>query len=103
MWTKKIKIVGFGLIKPFGLYLFLLDYTKQITERKKMKKINEKLEINISGQTIQISHNGFKYLKNQDGGLNEVKTAIEEEIKLNKDNGFMPYNNFECAIKWKVI
>tara|TARA_S200002703_G_scaffold96879_1_gene83714 strand:- start:150 stop:386 length:237 start_codon:yes stop_codon:yes gene_type:complete len=76
---------------------------KTNNKRKKMKKINEKLEINISGQTIQISHNGFKYLKNQDGGLNEVKTAIEEEIKLNKDNGFMPYNNFECAIKWEVI
>ena len=37
MWTKKIKIVGFGLIKPFGLYPFLLDYTKQITKGEKMK------------------------------------------------------------------
>ena len=65
--------------------------------------IDEKLEINISGKIVQVIHSGFKYLKNQDDGLNEVKKAIEEEIKLNKDNGFIPYNNFECFVKWDVI
>ena len=84
-------------------YKIIYNKYKQITKGEKMKMIDEKLEINISGKIVQVIHSGFKYLKNQDGGLNEVKTAIEEEIKLNQDNGFIPYNNFECSIKWEVI
>ena len=69
-----------------------------------MKTINETYEISLEDKKIEVVHNGFKALREQDNALNEVQECIQESISNNKNtNGFIPYNNFECSITWRVI
>ena len=69
-----------------------------------MKKILEKFAINVADQTVLITHDGYKFLCNQEDGIKEVTEAIKFSIeKDGNSDGFMPYNNFECSVKWEVI
>jgi len=69
-----------------------------------MKKILEKFAINVADQTILITHDGYKFLCNQEDAQKEIKEAIKFSIeKDGNSDGFMPYNNFECSIKWEII
>lgn len=69
-----------------------------------MKKILEKFAINVADQTVMITHDGYKFLCNQEDAQKEIKEAIKFSIeKDGNSDGFMPYNNFECSVKWEVI
>ena len=69
-----------------------------------MKKILEKFAINVADQTVLITHDGYKFLCNQEDGIKEVTEAIKFSIEKNgNSDGFMPYNNFKCSVKWEVI
>ena len=69
-----------------------------------MKKILEKFAINVADQTVLITHDGYKFLCNQEDAQKEIKEAIKFSIeKDGNTDGFMPYNNFECSVKWEVI
>ena len=67
-----------------------------------MKK--EILKIKISDKTVKIIHEGFRLLKDQKDGFNELQTSIYDEVVHGKKTkGFIPYNNFECSVEWSVI
>ena len=69
-----------------------------------MKRILEKFAINVADQTVMITHDGYKFLCNQEDAQKEIKEAIKFSIeKDGNSDGFMPYNNFECSVKWEVI
>ena len=35
--------------------------------------------------------------------LEGLKDIITGELKADKKDGFIPYDNFECSIKWEVV
>ena len=87
------------------LYFFIVKLIrKQKTKEQKVKTINEKYEITLEDKKVEVIHQGFKSLKEQEKGLDDVKDCILRAIdeRGNKD-GFIPYNNFECSITWRVI
>jgi hypothetical protein len=87
------------------LYFFIVKLIrKQKTKEQKVKTINEKYEITLEDKKVEVIHQGFKSLKEHEDGLNEVKKCIQGSIHdYGKTDGFIPYNNFECAITWRVI
>lgn len=69
-----------------------------------MKRILEKFAISVADQTVLITHDGYKFLCNQEDAQKEIKEAIKFSIeKDGNSDGFMPYNNFECSVKWEII
>lgn len=67
-----------------------------------MAQIKETLNLTIGGKSIEVNHEGIKKLEDQKDGLQAVDRVIEREIKEGKTSGFIPYNNFECSVDWKV-
>ena len=35
--------------------------------------------------------------------LEDLKGLITGELKADKKDGFIPYDNFECSINWEVL
>ena len=69
-----------------------------------MTKIKETFAINVADQTVLINHDGYKFLCDQEEGIKEVKEAIKFSIeKDGNSDGFMPYDNFECSVKWEIL
>ena len=69
-----------------------------------MEIIKEKFELTLKDHKIEVIHKGFKLLKNQKNGLKDLKECIEQSIIVDENiEGFIPYNNFECSINWKII
>jgi len=67
-----------------------------------MKTINETYEIALKDKKIEVIHKGYKSLNNN--SLRDLKEVIIESIDRDKNiDGFIPYNNFECSITWRVI
>ena len=75
-------------------------------------KIAENFEIEFDGIKYEITHRGIKSYKEQ----KEFIQTLTEEIKRTsvphqnifgqrmeaKTNGFIPYNNFECSVEFKL-
>lgn len=69
-----------------------------------MTRIQEKFAINVANQTVLITHDGYKFLCNQENAQKEIKEAIKFSIeKDGNTDGFMPYDNFDCSVKWEII
>jgi len=69
-----------------------------------MTRIQEKFTINVANQTVLITHSGHKFLCDQKNAKKEIKEAIKFSIeKDGNTDGFMPYDNFDCSVKWKII
>jgi endonuclease IV len=69
-----------------------------------MKLKTETFEMTLKDKKIKVTHQGFKLFKEQEKGLDQVKECIEESISQEeKKDGFIPYNNFECSVSWKLI
>tara|TARA_R110000824_G_scaffold191285_1_gene372923 strand:+ start:298 stop:528 length:231 start_codon:yes stop_codon:yes gene_type:complete len=68
-----------------------------------MEYIKEVFTVHVLGLDIEIVHKGFKKLKDQSGGLDEVREYLRGQIAVNKEaSGFTPYNNFECHFRWNI-
>ena len=77
--------------------------------KKDKNKVYEKFHINVTDANIdpiqqrncwliEIHHEGISPLNQKN--IDDLKPSILEGIKLNKEYGFIPYNNFECSIDW---
>jgi len=69
---------------------------------------NEKLSFIINEKKIEIEHSfdveTGKPFEKQENGLEDLKSFLNDEIFTeNKKEGFIPYNNFESSVNWKVI
>jgi len=67
---------------------------------------HETLTLTINNKKVEVKHNWDpttgRALNKQATGLNDLTAFLKEEIEKNKTDGFIPYNNFESAIDWKV-
>ena len=83
----------------------ILSYNKyKLTKEKEMNKIKETFAINVAGKTVLINHDGYKFLCDQEDGIKEVTEAIKFSIEKDENSdGFMPYDNFECSVKWEIV
>lgn len=75
-------------------------------------RITENFELEVDGKKYDVIHNGTKSYKEQ----NEFISTLTEEIKRTsvphknifgqkmkaKTEGFIPYNNFECSVEFKI-
>ena len=69
-----------------------------------MKRIEETLELTLKDKKVEVIHKGFNPLRKQENGLDLVKECIQESIdQEEKTDGFIPYNNFECSVSWRLI
>ena len=67
--------------------------------------VNETFNYNLMGFNVVATHEGFKPLHEHNDGQGAQHILIESIVKdlhEGKTSGFMPYNNFECAIKWEA-
>ena len=70
---------------------------------KEYADINEDLELSLDGEKIKVKHHCKKAFKDQNPqAIEDLKQVITSELKLNKKDGFIPYDNFECSIHWNV-
>ena len=66
-----------------------------------METITEKYELTLDNHKIEVIHKGYKSLNNN--SLRDLKETIIESINGDeKIEGFIPYNNFECSIDWRI-
>ena len=70
---------------------------------KEYADINEDFELSLNGKKIKVKHHCKKAFKDQNPqAIEDLKQFITSELKLNKKDGFIPYDNFECSIHWNV-
>ena len=66
--------------------------------------VNETLTFTIDKKKVKADHQGTKAFADQKDGADHLKSFIKDEIVFqNKNEGFIPYNNFESSVTWKVI
>ena len=71
---------------------------------KENADINEDFELSLNGVMVKIGHHCKKTFKNQKPkAIEDLKSHIECELKENKKDGFIPYDNFECSVHWNII
>ena len=71
---------------------------------KENADINEDFELSLNGVKVKIGHHCKKTFKNQKPkAIEDLKSHIECELKENKKDGFIPYDNFECSVHWNII
>ena len=64
----------------------------------------ETITFTINKKKVKATHQGFKLMKDQKTGLEDLKKFIYDEIVFqNKSKGFIPYNNFECFVDWDIV
>lgn len=75
-------------------------------------RITENFEVEVDGKKYDVTHKGIKSYKEQ----KEFMSTLTEEIKRTsvphnnifgqkmeaKTDGFIPYNNFECSVEFKI-
>ena len=79
-----------------------------MNERKTMTKenadIHETFELSLNDRLVKIDHHCKKMFKDQnETALEDLKGLITGELKADKKDGFIPYDNFECSINWEVL
>ncbi len=71
---------------------------------KENADINETFELSLNDRLVKIDHHCKKVFKDQSkDALEGLKDIITGELKADKKDGFIPYDNFECSIKWEVV
>jgi hypothetical protein len=74
------------------------------TMTKENADINETFELSLNDRLVKIDHHCKKMFKDQGkDALEGLKDIITGELKADKKDGFIPYDNFECSIKWEVV
>jgi len=70
---------------------------------KEYADINEDFELFLNGEKIKVKHHCKKKFEDQNPqAIEDLKQVIISELKLNKKEGFIPYDNFECSINWNI-
>ena len=77
-------------------------------ERDKMYKesadTNETFELSLNNCKVKVEHHCKKIFKDQKpGAIEDLKQFIKEQLKADKKDGFIPYDNFECSVKWSIV
>ena len=71
---------------------------------KENADINEDFELSLNGVRVKIDHHCKKTFKDQKPeAMEDLKSHIESELKENKKDGVIPYDNFECSVHWKQL
>ena len=71
---------------------------------KKNADVHETLKLSINNQSIKIDHICKSMFKDQNkNALEDLKEVIIGELKADKKDGFIPYDNFECSVTWEAI
>lgn len=64
----------------------------------------EILTLKIGIKTVKVYNDGIKKFEEMNPvSLVDLKQYIDLEIERGQEKGWTPYNNFECAIHWKII
>ena len=80
--------------------------TTKTTKETTMSK--ETLTFVIDKKKIKVDHeyadDTGRAFKDQKDGDKQIKDFIKDEVVFqNKKEGFIPYNNFESSVNWKII
>ena len=71
---------------------------------KESADINETFELSLNDSKVKVKHHCKKIFKDQSPkAIEDLKQLIKDELKANKKEGFIPYDNFECTVKWCVV
>tara|TARA_R110000803_G_scaffold191469_1_gene254135 strand:+ start:278 stop:484 length:207 start_codon:yes stop_codon:yes gene_type:complete len=64
----------------------------------------ETINITINKKKVKILHKSKRLFDEQKEGLKQLKQFLYDEIVFQqKNNGFIPYNNFESSVEWEVV
>lgn len=64
----------------------------------------ESFQLEIKGRTFEVDHEGIKRFSDQsENSRMDLEKVIEEYMDKGEYAGFVPYNNFECSIRWRAI
>ena len=71
---------------------------------KESADTNETLELSLNDCKVKVEHHCKKIFKDQNPkAMEDLKQFIREQLKVNKKQGFIPYDNFECSVNWSVV
>ena len=74
---------------------------KEIEEVFSGKEI---FHLEIKGRAIEVEHQGNQSFSQQSEKANiDLEKVIKEFMDKGDSSGFIPYNNFECSIRWRAI
>jgi hypothetical protein len=60
--------------------------------------------LKVGIKTVKIYNDGIKKFKEMSDLANaELKSYLDSEIDRGQTKGWLPYNNFECSIHWKLL
>lgn len=68
-----------------------------------MARIKEEFVFTFKDKTILVKHDGLKPFSEQGKAFEDLKTVISDELRIGKEYSFIPYNNFECSVEYKVV
>ena len=64
----------------------------------------ETFQLEIRGRTFEVDHEGTKRFADQsENSRMDLEKVIEDYIDRGEYSGFVPYNNFESCVRWRVI
>lgn len=64
----------------------------------------ETFQLEIRGRTFEVDHEGTKSFRQQSENCRiDLEKVIEDYIDRGEYSGFVPYNNFESSVKWRVV
>ncbi len=71
---------------------------------KESADTNETFELSLNDSNVKVEHQCKKIFKDQNPkAIEDLKQFIKNELKANKKDGFIPYDNFECSVNWSVV
>ena len=71
---------------------------------KESADTNETFELSLNDSNVKVEHHCKKTFKEQNPqAIEDLKELIKEQLKANKKDGFIPYDNFECSVNWSVV
>ena len=71
---------------------------------KESADINETLELSLNDSKVKVEHHCKKIFKDQKPqAIKDLKQFIKEELKADKKDGFIPYDNFDCSVHWNIV
>lgn len=63
--------------------------------------ISETFSLKVLDQSVIVKHEGKHRLNKAE--KTDIKGFIREDLLKDKESGFHPYNNFECAWEWSLV